>query len=328
VKESPGVKRFVASFLRRHGYLLVLGALVIGVVGSAQAATSTKFYALSITSPTPAVVAINTSKTFTFRLTDCTSTSEPKCTQTSSQPVGSANIFIPVANFTVTAPTETAVPITASGGKNWTMRYAAGAIELRANTSKDVLSPGQSVSAPVTMTALGPLGTYSFDSVAKQANNFSGKLNDVVQLGADPEVEIVARICEPGDVECKANDGAGTTIQAPVPTAGQTVLTFVDDERACGDLTVGTVGSLGVVDPIGQSSQLDVTFTYDQAISQGVSQSVFCLSKDDGVSFFALGDCKNDAPPCIVRGGRTTGGALEYIVRIPPNDPWGGTGAG
>lgn len=158
---------------RRSVWALALAALVVGLVGAAQAAPSTKKYQVTID---PVTAAAGSTANHTLTLRNDT---------TSSQQLGSANVSVP-AGFAVNS---VGTP-TASGGKSWSAALGTNVIELRAASQSDSLAPGQSVSTSMSVTtACNANSGQPWGTVAKQANNFSGSGNDFKSLG-DPALTV------------------------------------------------------------------------------------------------------------------------------------------
>src|SRR5947209_20594690 len=113
----PGTPR-PGSVLRDGAALLVLAALV-AAAGSAQASTSTKFYAASVAPGTAA--AGSASARLTLTLTDATA---------STQTLGSANFTAP-SGWTIGSPASASATTAASDeGGRWTVANAANVIQL------------------------------------------------------------------------------------------------------------------------------------------------------------------------------------------------------
>jgi hypothetical protein len=168
--------------VRTTATLLAVAAFAVAF-GSAQATTSTKFYAASI-APASATAG-SSSAQFTLTLTNTT-----KSTQT----LGSANFNVP-AGWTIGSPAAGSTKaITSDEGKPWTVANAANVIQLRAVSAGDALAPGHSVSATVTTSIpCGAVGTAAWTTQAKQSNSFNGPPgNDFVRMGSDPTVTIAA----------------------------------------------------------------------------------------------------------------------------------------
>jgi hypothetical protein len=170
----PRLRRFDFSYSALGVGLVTALALV----PSALSVTSTKYYTASI-SPTSASVGGPT--TFTLTITN---------SKNSTQALGSANITVP-PRFEL--PAGVGIPV-APAGKKFTATLNAAVIELRnpGPSTKNALSPGESVSIPLTATAsCGQTGpTAPFATVAKQSNDFKGSGNDFVNTGADPWVAL------------------------------------------------------------------------------------------------------------------------------------------
>jgi hypothetical protein len=177
----PGMPRS-GSVLRDGAALLVLAALV-AAAGSAQAATSTKFYAGSAA---PAAVAAGSAAAqLTLTLTNSSA---------STQTLGSAD-FTPPSGWAIGSPAAgSSAAATSDEGGRWAVANAANVIQLRAASPAEALSPGHSVSATVTTSIpCSAVGVATWTSQAKQSNNFNGPPgNDFARTGADPTVTVTA----------------------------------------------------------------------------------------------------------------------------------------
>jgi hypothetical protein len=158
--------------LLRCGAVLALG-IVAASVGSAQAGTSTKFYDASVRLANPATCPSDTC--FTLTLTN---------DARSSQTLGSANFTAPRGWF-ADALTQT-IP---ANGHSWSViSDGSGVVKFRAFSSKDALTPGQSVSANVgtAVSCLASSNSALWLTESKQSNDFSGQPgNDFQPLARD-----------------------------------------------------------------------------------------------------------------------------------------------
>ena len=142
--------------------------VLVAVIGSAQAAPSTKLYTANVRLAN----AATSQRVFRVELAN---------DATSQQGIGSANFTSP---FSIQAETQ---PVTTENGHHWTVTSnGTGLVTLRANSNGDAVAPGQRVFANVTTTAVPPTTCASavWTIQAKQSNDFSGKGNDTQSLPA------------------------------------------------------------------------------------------------------------------------------------------------
>jgi hypothetical protein len=178
-----------ASTSRKRTILaLVLAGSLVGAAAAlpALAATSTKFYTPSFTSPIPTSSAPGATVSYTFKILNNT---------TSTQPFGSANIVAP-SGFLIGS---VGTPQTSSG-KTWTSAKSGSIIMLRnpGPGPSNRLNPGEYVTVQFYATAPCLAGSsYSWDTRVKQSNDFSGSGNDFTQVGDDPVSSVV--VGGPGD---------------------------------------------------------------------------------------------------------------------------------
>jgi hypothetical protein len=214
------------KLLRRLGRTLIVAALLAGIAGATQgsATTSTKYYTVTI-SPSTAPAGSTYNATLVLR----------NSTQ-STQSFGSANVTKPTG-FTLTA----AGPASPPAGKTWNVSIVSGVLQLRAATNVDALTPGQSVSVPVTATVPCSLGTYTWTTVVKQSNDFQGPPGNNFLL-------------EPGSsyptTSVTAGGGNGADhFDVTVPsspftaTAGQPFTATITAKDVCGNTASGYSGS-------------------------------------------------------------------------------------
>ena len=145
--------------------------------------------------------------------------------------------------------------------------------------------------------------------------------------------EVVDVLCTSADPVCAGSDQqqlTSVTTTGP-PSGGTMALTFggFGGSFTCGGTARAVIGSQTTIDPMGYTQPIDVTFTWDKSITKGtgVSNFVFCLSKDDGATFFVVPKCGgNVQPTCEVKRNRSGAGHLKIDVRLAPNDPVGSLG--
>ena len=169
--------------LRRVVWLLPLVVLVASIGGAIQgrAATSTKYYSVTLSPPS---IGRGTTTTVTVTL---------KNSATSTQSLGGANVTVPTASGFTGTPTAAAA--TSVGGKSWTVS-STNPIELRAATTGDALAPGDSVSVNVSVAASCTATSAVWPTQAKQSNAFNGQPgNDFVALTGTPPTLSVSGSC-------------------------------------------------------------------------------------------------------------------------------------
>ncbi len=146
--------------------------------------------------------------------------------------------------------------------------------------------------------------------------------------------EVVDVLCTSADAFCEGEDeGQTTRINSPAPPSGGTMsfsFSGLGGTFSCGGTARSVIGAKTTVDPQGYTEPIALTFTWDKAVTPGtgVANFVFCLSKDEGASYFEVLGCakKNSRPPCEVSRSRTGVGDLEIVVLIAPDDPVGTLG--
>ena len=159
---------------------LVLAALV-AVIGSAQAAPSTKFYTAGV-HPTTVAAGTTSAQVDAQAHERLDEHPDARDRRTSLRPPAGQSTS-PSSGNTQNVPSDE--------GKSWTVKNASNTVEFRANSSQ-ALNPGHSVSANVNVdvpcTASGPA---TWTTKAKQSNTFNGPPgNEVTRLGDDPTVTV------------------------------------------------------------------------------------------------------------------------------------------
>ncbi len=144
--------------------LIVLA--LVAVIGSAQAAPSTKGF----TAEVRLTDATTSPNTFTLTLKNISR----------NNVVGSANFTAPL-NFTVAADTQA---VSSSGNRPWTVTSdgTTGLVKFRANSSADALKPSEFVRAIVSgVTIPSGCSVAAWTVEAKQSNDFSGQPGNAIQ---------------------------------------------------------------------------------------------------------------------------------------------------
>ena len=140
-------------------------------------------------------------------------------------------------------------------------------------------------------------------------------------------------LCTSADAFCEAFDEQELTyVKTDGPPSGGTMaLTFsgFGGTFTCGETARPVIGSQVTVDPMGYTKPIEATFSWDKSLTggTGVANFVFCLSKDDGATFFVVPQCgKGVGPTCEVRRNRSGEGHLRIVIRLAPQDPVGSLG--
>ena len=205
----------LAKFLRRGGGVFVLVAFAV-VIGSAQAAPSTKNYTANVT-------AINAAVTQnTFRLT---LTNDPRSNQT----LASAN-FKPPAGFTLGFASTTR--------SGWSANVVQNVVEFR--STSNALGKGASVFADVSVT--GPtLPTICLSAgwtvAAKQSNDFSGSGNDFTLLTAGTDLTPLGSF-DFADIETVQSD-----LHIPQIFVGEAKPVAITARDTCGNIDTDYTGA-------------------------------------------------------------------------------------
>lgn len=268
-----------ARVRRTYAVLLVLAIAGGAVIGAALATTSTKNAGAQFL---PATHAAGATETYTLHLANDAS---------SNQTLGSANVTVP-AGFTVVGSSLT-------NNRNWSATLNGSAIELRAETSKRALAPGQTL--VVSFTATAPCTPspqpIPWQTFVKQSNNFLGSGNDFV-VNPQPTVTLAgggtptfefAPVADPQavgqsfEVTVTAKDGCGNTDASYTGTptlgglaAGATYTSLV---------FTSTSGGVASADVTPASPETDAQLTAVDGARQGTSNSFdvvgfLCTSAD------------------------------------------------
>ncbi len=256
---------------RRGGFWSVVGALavLVALIGSAQAGTSTKFYRVGIAPPT--VAAGTTSAAFTLTLTNDSS---------STQTLGSANFTSP---WSVTSPLSgSPLHVLSDEGKNWTVSNASNVVQFRANSSGDALNPGHSVSASVNATVpCNASGTVTWTTRAKQSNSFNGPPgNDFVRLGAEPTVTVTQGNGSLGGFVFDTIGSQTVNVPFTVTVTAKDICGFTKADYGGGALLSGNLGGTPTYGSFGTWSQGSAS----ASVTATASQTGATLTATDGTA--------------------------------------------
>jgi hypothetical protein len=223
--------------------VLVAAAAIVATLAVPALAAKRKFYSASITGTT---AFGGNSVTFTLTLTNQAN---------SQQSLGSANVTMP-ASFTFVAFGA----LTPPPGKTWNPPTLAGNVIQFRNpgpSNVNALSAGESLTLAVTViTACPPNTSYTWVSLVKQSNDFSGTGNDFTRVGPDPTVTVTVGC--PDHLafgQQPTNTIAGQTINAALNPAGVTVRV----EDAVGQLVTNSTASVGISIASGPGSLFGTT---------------------------------------------------------------------
>ena len=289
----------------RTAQFVLLAALITGGILSAAsfASTDTKKARGDFV---PSAAAAGATSTYQLELTNDV---------TSNQTFGSANVSIPTG-FNVEGTSITA-------DRSWTasLNSTSGVIELRAGTSKRALPPGQKLVVTFTATAPCEVGTYVWQTLIKQSNDFKGTGNDFV---VDPQPSVTVSgtcgggggtVCTAGP--CTAVDDAGVTSVTTQVPAGATLTIGFDNEHS--DCVSDLIGSSISLVPGGTWTATEVIFEWDKSIApgNGVANFKLCWSKpDQPAAELPTCDKKAPIPTCELSRSRTGAGDLQISVLL------------
>jgi hypothetical protein len=197
-------------------------------------------------------------------------------------------------------------------------------------------NPGGATALGLTPQSLST-GTATFSGVTVDESGIGYTLVASAtgfQSATSNSFDVVDALCVPSDVSCEATDDSGTTkVSTPAPPPGGTMaFTFsgLGTTFDCGDGSVQTIGAQTTIDPRGYTDPIDVTLTWIGIVPQGggVAHFTFCLSKDEGVSYFEVPECNRRATNLPCERSRNASGVsnLEIVIRIAPDDPIGSLG--
>jgi hypothetical protein len=177
------------------------------------------------------------------------------------------------------------------------------------------------------------------DTITVTDNNGSG-ISGVSTTSGDPAnpnspFDVVQTICTGAGTVCvwhNNNNSINANSTVPGDTHASLGFGFRSQNSISSTTCDGSRALLGdVVDinPHNYGSSYQVTIVYSKSVTgTGAASSFhFCLSEDDTQSWTSLPLCSASiTAKCIVSQGRVNGGALQFILLLPPGDPWGGVG--
>jgi hypothetical protein len=206
-----------------------------------------------------------------------------------------------------------------------------GAFPYSGNTLTHVGLTGATFSG---LTWSGGVGSVHITPNVAETQNSLTETDSLTTISATSNLfDVVDVLCTSNGNKCHAQDAPGNTLaDSPVPPAGAALgfgfnhlYTF-----ACG--SIAPIGSFVIIDPSGYTSNYQVTLTYKKSISGSnpANNFVVCYSKDNGVSWVAAPNCATATgpTPCVLSRKRVSGGDLQVVLLLGPNDPPVGSGFG
>jgi hypothetical protein len=201
---------------------------------------------------------------------------------------------------------------------------------------------------PVWASGTGPLrGTGTATLVPEDVETGDQLLlsDDFTAIEAESNVfDVVEKLCTHLNDVCEWSNGNGritANASAPPEPTGVDVpslgIGFTDEQQdldvlnfSCNadESPVGsTLVNINPRDYPGTVPTITVSLTYSKSEtgSGPASAFTFCMSKNNGVSWFAVPSCASTSTlPCILEQKRVSGGALLIDVLMESDDPWGG----
>jgi hypothetical protein len=226
--------------------------------------------------------------------------------------------------------TNTAAPLTVTAYDtcgNVDADYSGGSFA--AATANPTRLDGATFTGP---SFSGGTGTGSLKPVLVEAADRVTITDSVTGIvgTSNPTFDVVETICAiPGTVCNWQNKNKSIAANSTVPgdSAGTASLGFGFRAitAACG--TSNLVGEGVDISPHGYTGAYQVTLTYAKSLTGNGPASAFqfCISEDNTLTWTPLPACSATLTVgCIVSQKRVTGGALEFILSLSPEDPWGG----
>jgi hypothetical protein len=280
---------------------LMAGMLTLGMTG-ASAAAPIRLYSPTLTANTSCVAPGSVNR-FTATITNSSS---------SNQPLGSAMFHSNRANGFRNISFRSFTRPVASGGKTWQALpdiVDGAGIYLRAASSSQALSPGQSVTVTFQAKAPSSVGPKTWVTKAWQSTLFlSGSfslatVNPVVTVGTN----------------CPATFPNGGTVTAP-PGTSLEVVPNID----CGGSFPGFAGTVQITPP---AESGDIVVIFDDPYDADLDPSPpFCKGEGEGqvnpVLDCYYGESESATPPCILsQNFDSESGHLVTTLLMNSDDP-------
>jgi hypothetical protein len=267
----------------------------------------------------------------------CGSYSAPTRVKQSNNFLGTGNDFAgssptfgvigPAASFvfgTIASPKVVGVPFNISA----TAKDACAntAIFYEGTASLTGLNPnGNTQPTPATLTFGSGSATAVVTAVKAQEDATLTATDGAATGTSNPPFDVVTRLCASSEASCSASHADGTSVSAPVPPSGTTILSLSGPGNSftCAGTTYQNIGSSVLVDPTQggyTTPTIEITLEWSLATA-GPGSRVLCMSKDDGVTYFEVKRCgRTPVAPCELDRTRS-GDIMRSIVVIDPTDP-------
>jgi hypothetical protein len=223
-------------------------------------------------------------------------------------------------------PTATQVPARLLNVSFSALTFSGGVATGSANISRANVEAGDTITATD-----GASGIFAVSTSGGTAPNSQSK---VVPRSNDP-FDVVQTICTGSGTLCTWHNNNGSiNANSTVPGDVDASLGFgfrsqnTISSTTC-DSAITLIGDVVDINPHHYSGSYQVTIVYSKSLTgNGPASSFhFCLSETDTQSWTSLPLCSASiTTKCIVSQGRVNGGALQFILMLPPGDPWGGVG--
>jgi len=223
----------------------------------------------------------------------------------------------------------------ADGGYGTT---AAGNFGDSASLAVETATPARLVGAglPKAITSW-PAGTASMKPVVVETVDRVVATDAVTGINvASNDFDVVEKICVNGPTDCEwDNSNKKIHVDAPAPPPGASLgVGFSSTQNfSCDSTTAPLGGELVYINPRDYPENTTtgqfVAITYDKSIpgtSGNAANFSSCISKNNGVSWTALGTCANNPPvitdaPCTLNPTRVQGNLVLTLFFDPDADP-------
>jgi hypothetical protein len=187
---------------------------------------------------------------------------------------------------------------------------------------------------PGSLSWSGGAGSASFKPVNVEVLDQLLVTDPVTGIkGPSNSFDVVETICAVAGTTCTwQNKNKTISATSTVPGNGQALglgFSSLGNDVTCtpsGGTALSPKGEAIEIDPVSYTGPYTITLVYAKSVSgTGSTPFVTCLSKDNGVSWFAVPDCGSTVPvntaPCVQSQKRVTGGALQIVLFLEQGDP-------
>lgn len=193
-------------------------------------------------------------------------------------------------------------------------------------------------------TVTSPLGAWSSGTESETVTPLVAQSGNTV-TGADTKsgitktltFSVLDAVCPTGNCHFGSNGNTSSSpiqIDSKVPPGAALGLGFNPNVVSaptylCGTSSSAVGGLAALIAPSGYTANTpyQLTLTYSNALTNGrpASSFVFCLSENGTAWSIPLPACPAQAPnPCVISQKRVPGGALQIVLQLYSNDPYGG----